>query len=163
MVAYVEFEILEGAYEISCPDALCPAQGALSLDEIANLSSNSLLDKHNRYRLNRGKLKNNFQFIFPIIIITNNHSIMKQTLNWTKNEHGAHGRVVKRFAQYRRLCIRLTHQHHPQKLLRFYQPHRRALPYTMEMLQHKRHRFNILVPFCVQLVWKNFVPVVRKL
>lgn len=55
MVAYVEFEILEGAYEISCPDALCPAQGALALDEITKLASSSLLDKHIRYRLNRGK------------------------------------------------------------------------------------------------------------
>ena len=54
MVAYVEFEILEGAYEISCPDALCASQGALALDEITSLSSSSLLDKHNRYRLNRG-------------------------------------------------------------------------------------------------------------
>lgn len=54
MVAYVEFEIMEGAYEISCPDALCPAQGILSLDEITKLSSSSLIDKHNRYRLNRG-------------------------------------------------------------------------------------------------------------
>ncbi|KAJ6640971.1 putative E3 ubiquitin-protein ligase, partial [Pseudolycoriella hygida] len=53
MVAYVEFEIMEGAYEISCPDALCPAQGILSLDEITKLSSSSLIDKHNRYRLNR--------------------------------------------------------------------------------------------------------------
>lgn len=54
MMAYVEFEIMEGAYEISCPDALCPAQGVLSLDEITKLSSSSLIDKHNRYRLNRG-------------------------------------------------------------------------------------------------------------
>ncbi|XP_037036006.1 uncharacterized protein LOC119074128 [Bradysia coprophila] len=53
MMAYVEFEIMEGAYEISCPDALCPAQGILSLDEITKLSSSSLIDKHNRYRLNR--------------------------------------------------------------------------------------------------------------
>lgn len=56
MVSYVEFEILEGAYDISCPDALCPSQGALTLEEIATLSPSSLLDKHNRYRLNRGRL-----------------------------------------------------------------------------------------------------------
>lgn len=55
MRAYVEFEILEGAYEISCPDALCAAQGALNTAEIAQLTSSSLLDKHQRYRLNRGK------------------------------------------------------------------------------------------------------------
>lgn len=64
MVAYVEFEIMEGAYEISCPDALCPAQGILALDEITKLSSSSLIDKHNRYRLNRGTLQNSVFFSF---------------------------------------------------------------------------------------------------
>ncbi|XP_062128899.1 uncharacterized protein LOC133840825 [Drosophila sulfurigaster albostrigata] len=53
MRAYVEFEITEGAYEISCPDAKCPAQGAISLPEIANLTTTNLLKKHHRYRLNR--------------------------------------------------------------------------------------------------------------
>ncbi|KAH8400869.1 hypothetical protein KR009_001520 [Drosophila setifemur] len=55
MRAYVEFEISEGAYEISCPDAKCPAQVAISLPEIANLTTTNLLKKHHRYRLNRGK------------------------------------------------------------------------------------------------------------
>lgn len=54
MMAYVEFEILEGAYEISCPDAMCPSQGILSISEIMLLASNSLIDKHQRYRLNLG-------------------------------------------------------------------------------------------------------------
>lgn len=55
MKSYVEFEITEGAYEISCPDALCPAQGALNLEnEISVLVSSSLLEKYQRYRLNRG-------------------------------------------------------------------------------------------------------------
>ncbi|TDG47072.1 hypothetical protein AWZ03_006509 [Drosophila navojoa] len=53
MRAYVDFEINEGAYEISCPDAKCPAQGAISLPEIANLTTTNLLKKHHRYRLNR--------------------------------------------------------------------------------------------------------------
>ncbi|XP_017078113.1 uncharacterized protein LOC108112585 [Drosophila eugracilis] len=53
MQTYVEFEISEGAYEISCPDAKCPAQGAISLPEIANLTTTNLLKKHHRYRLNR--------------------------------------------------------------------------------------------------------------
>ncbi|KAL5287264.1 RNF144A family protein [Megaselia abdita] len=53
MKAYVEFEISEGAYEISCPDAECSAQGCISLDEISSLTSNNLLTKHQRYRLNR--------------------------------------------------------------------------------------------------------------
>ncbi|KAH8394610.1 hypothetical protein KR222_000063, partial [Zaprionus bogoriensis] len=53
MRAYVEFEITEGAYEISCPDAKCPAQGAITLPEIASLTTTNLLKKHHRYRLNR--------------------------------------------------------------------------------------------------------------
>ncbi|EDW47302.1 uncharacterized protein LOC6608555 [Drosophila sechellia] len=53
MRAYVEFEISEGAYEISCPDATCPAEGAISLPEIANLTTTNLMKKHHRYRLNR--------------------------------------------------------------------------------------------------------------
>lgn len=60
-MAYVEFEILEGAYEISCPDAMCPSQGILSISEIMLLTSNSLIDKHQRYRLNLGNsIKNIF-------------------------------------------------------------------------------------------------------
>lgn len=55
MRAYIEFEILEGAYEISCPDAMCPAQGVVTMAEIATLTSPDLVTKHNRYRLNRGK------------------------------------------------------------------------------------------------------------
>lgn len=55
MKAYVEFEISEGAYEISCPDAQCPEQGVMTLPEIANLTTNNLMKKHHRYRLNRGK------------------------------------------------------------------------------------------------------------
>lgn len=55
MKAYVEFEILEGAYEISCPDAMCPAQGVVSMAEIAELATPDLVTKHNRYRLNRGE------------------------------------------------------------------------------------------------------------
>lgn len=56
MKAYVEFEILEGAYEISCPDALCPHQGIMDIDhDISELASSDLLEKHKRFRLNRGK------------------------------------------------------------------------------------------------------------
>lgn len=55
MKAYVEFEISEGAYEISCPDAMCNAQGILTVDnEIASLVSTDLLEKHKRFRLYRG-------------------------------------------------------------------------------------------------------------
>lgn len=56
MKAYVEFEISEGAYEISCPDAQCPEQGAMTLPEIAILTTTNLMKKHHRYRLNRGEL-----------------------------------------------------------------------------------------------------------
>ncbi|KAB0792573.1 hypothetical protein PPYR_14532 [Photinus pyralis] len=53
MRAYVEFEIAEGAYDISCPDAQCPSQGALTEDEIDRLVGKDLLQKHKKYRLNR--------------------------------------------------------------------------------------------------------------
>lgn len=56
MKAYVEFEILEGAYEISCPDALCPHQGVMDIEQdIVKLVSNDLIEKHKRFRLNRGE------------------------------------------------------------------------------------------------------------
>ncbi|XP_055311502.1 uncharacterized protein DDB_G0292642 [Sitodiplosis mosellana] len=54
MKAYVEFEILEGAYEISCPDALCSHQGIMNIEhDIAALASSDLVEKHKRFRLNR--------------------------------------------------------------------------------------------------------------
>lgn len=56
MKAYVEFEILEGAYEISCPDALCPHQGVMNIEnDIAVLVTSELVEKHKHFRLNRGK------------------------------------------------------------------------------------------------------------
>ncbi|CAG9864533.1 unnamed protein product [Phyllotreta striolata] len=53
MKTYVEFEIGQGAYDISCPDAQCPSQGVLRLDEIERLAGRGLLDKHKQYRFNR--------------------------------------------------------------------------------------------------------------
>lgn len=53
MKAYVEFEISEGAYDISCPDAQCLSQGVLQQDEIKRLAGCEMLEKHNKYRLNR--------------------------------------------------------------------------------------------------------------
>uniref|UniRef100_A0A1B6CD37 E3 ubiquitin-protein ligase RNF144B n=1 Tax=Clastoptera arizonana TaxID=38151 RepID=A0A1B6CD37_9HEMI len=53
MTAYIDFEIAEGAYEISCPDALCEKQGIVSMEEIENLVSEDAVEKHKRYRLNR--------------------------------------------------------------------------------------------------------------
>lgn len=55
MKTYVEFEILEGAYDISCPDALCPLQGIMNIEQdMAKLISSDLIEKHTRFRLNRG-------------------------------------------------------------------------------------------------------------
>ncbi|KAL0132968.1 hypothetical protein PUN28_000592 [Cardiocondyla obscurior] len=53
MRAYVEFEIEEGAYEISCPDAQCDQGAILSLKEISSLVNTELVDKHCKFRLNR--------------------------------------------------------------------------------------------------------------
>lgn len=62
MRTYVEFEISEGAYELSCPDALCSFQGVVSLAEISQLAADSLVAKHHRYRLNRGANIRNILF-----------------------------------------------------------------------------------------------------
>lgn len=67
MKAYVEFEIAEGAYDISCPDAQCPAQGVLQQDEIKRLVGEELLEKHKKYRLNRGGSCTCFSFTIVII------------------------------------------------------------------------------------------------
>ncbi|XP_058807550.1 probable E3 ubiquitin-protein ligase RNF144A [Phymastichus coffea] len=53
MRAYVEFEIEEGAYDISCPDAKCDQDGMLSLKEIGTLVNQELIEKHHKFRLNR--------------------------------------------------------------------------------------------------------------
>jgi len=53
----VEFEINQGAYNISCPDAQCPKLGIIQLEEIEALVSIDEIEKHQRYRLNKGKLK----------------------------------------------------------------------------------------------------------
>lgn len=55
MRIYVEFEIAQGAYDISCPDAQCPSKGVLHDDEIKRLAGSELFEKHKKYRLNRGK------------------------------------------------------------------------------------------------------------
>lgn len=53
MKSYVMFEILEGAYDISCPDAQCALQGVVALAEIETLVEQPMVDKHKRFRLNR--------------------------------------------------------------------------------------------------------------
>ncbi|KAL0822287.1 hypothetical protein ABMA28_004398 [Loxostege sticticalis] len=52
MKAYVEFEVCNGAYEVSCPDARCRVGAALALDEIALLVEPSVMEKHLKFRLN---------------------------------------------------------------------------------------------------------------
>lgn len=78
MKAYVEFEILEGAYEISCPDAQCSFQGIMDIEQdIATLASHDLLEKHKRFRLNRGIFlsqiesiaKNFFSFVRAFVFL----------------------------------------------------------------------------------------------
>lgn len=54
MKAYTEYEIEKGAYEISCPDAQCEQGVMLSLKEISSLVGPELMDKHHKFRLNRG-------------------------------------------------------------------------------------------------------------
>ena len=54
MCAYVEFEIEEGAYDISCPDATCDQEGVLTMKEISTLVSAEFMEKHHKFRLNRG-------------------------------------------------------------------------------------------------------------
>jgi len=52
MNQYITFEVMEGAYDISCPDQDCPNQGVLSQHEMERMSSRELLDKHRTFRLN---------------------------------------------------------------------------------------------------------------
>lgn len=79
MKAYVEFEISEGAYELSCPDALCNGQGIVSLAEIAQLVTSNLVAKHHRYRLNRGLYHQMFeQDFYYINVFSGNRSGIRQ-------------------------------------------------------------------------------------
>lgn len=55
MRSYVEFEVCNGAYEVSCPDARCRLGAALSLDEISLLLEPPLMEKHMKFRLNHGQ------------------------------------------------------------------------------------------------------------
>lgn len=93
MKAYVEFEISEGAYELSCPDALCNAQGVVSLVEVSQLVSPSLVEKHHRYRLNRGLFR--FSLIPDLFL---KRALFQQKWNSTKIDSGARIGTVKQFA-----------------------------------------------------------------
>lgn len=53
MRLYVEYEIQEGAYDISCPDAQCRQQGTVSIAEVETLVTRQMMDRYLRFRLNR--------------------------------------------------------------------------------------------------------------
>jgi len=52
MQQYITFEVMEGAYDISCPDPECPTQGVLTQHQMERLTDKELLDKHRTFRLN---------------------------------------------------------------------------------------------------------------
>jgi len=52
MQQYITFEVMEGAYDISCPDPECPTQGVLNQHQMERLTDKELLDKHRTFRLN---------------------------------------------------------------------------------------------------------------
>ena len=65
----MEFEINQGAYSISCPDAQCEKQGIIMLEEIESLVSLENIEKHKRYRLNKGKQRIYFLYVFVLLAI----------------------------------------------------------------------------------------------
>jgi len=52
MQQYISFEVMEGAYDISCPDPDCPNQGVMNQHQMEHLTDKELLDKHRTFRLN---------------------------------------------------------------------------------------------------------------
>lgn len=56
-------EVMEAAYDISCPDSTCDKQGILALQEIESLVSTDLMEKHRKFRLDKGKKHKVFHFI----------------------------------------------------------------------------------------------------
>merc|ERR1719225_1612633 len=49
---YITFEVMEGAYDISCPDPHCPTQGVLNQTQMEILTDKHLMEKHRTFRLN---------------------------------------------------------------------------------------------------------------
>ena len=49
------FEIMEGAYDISCPDLDCDKQGVMQMPEMESIVGKEVMDKHRSFRLNLGK------------------------------------------------------------------------------------------------------------
>ena len=62
MVQYLSFEIMAGAYEISCPDPACDKEGIFQFPEIEHLVGKELMDKHKAFRLNTGTILKDYFF-----------------------------------------------------------------------------------------------------
>ena len=72
MKQYISFEVMEGAYDVSCPDPSCATQvseteliteksnllfqGVLTQSQMEALTDVQLMEKHRTFRLNTGKL-----------------------------------------------------------------------------------------------------------
>ena len=52
LVQYISFEIMAGAYEISCPDPACEKDGVFQFHEIEQLMPKDVVEKHKAFRLN---------------------------------------------------------------------------------------------------------------
>ena len=55
MMRYITFEVMAGAYDISCPDQECKDQGVLKLNEVEELVGKEMGDKYRGFRLNTGE------------------------------------------------------------------------------------------------------------
>jgi len=49
---YISFEVMEGAYDVSCPDPNCASQGVISQNQMESLTDKALMEKHRIFRLN---------------------------------------------------------------------------------------------------------------
>ena len=60
---YITFEVMQGAYDISCPDPECDKQGVLNLGEMELVVGKETMDKHRAFRLNTGWLSHFASFV----------------------------------------------------------------------------------------------------
>ena len=54
MARYISFEVMAGAYDISCPDQECEKQGVLKVNEVEAIAGKEMGEKYMRFRLNTG-------------------------------------------------------------------------------------------------------------
>ena len=57
MTRYICFEVMAGAYDISCPDQECEKQGVVKVEEVENIAGKDVGEKYMRFRLNTGEIK----------------------------------------------------------------------------------------------------------